>query len=182
MLIQLGRFQPFHVGHLEIARKAMEKYPNEALLIGVIVPHGPTKDHFSPEAQRLDEAATKRIKPEDNPWSALARVRAVRRAVAKELSNQAIEVIPVPRPETAWQFFTTLIPENRIWVLPEERDEFEQAKYNMYTAAGDKVCEVKMDRSIVSGTEIRDLLRNSQHDKVIEKLPHGVLEELGKDI
>jgi len=65
-------------------------------------------------------------------------------------------------------------------VLPEERDTYEQAKYDMYSAAGDAICEVTSPRT-TSGTEIRNLLRANQHDALLDKLPKTVLEELNKE-
>jgi len=114
MLIQLGRFQPFHNGHLAVVKEVMKQHPGEPLLIGVIVLNAANSSFVSPEAETLDQIVMKKMKESDNPWSALARVRAIRRVITEELPDKPIEVIPVPRPETDWSYFTSLIPDNRI--------------------------------------------------------------------
>jgi nicotinamide-nucleotide adenylyltransferase len=82
-----GRFQPFHLGHLEYLRGAAER--SEEIFVGITNPD-PTR--IRPEA-----SDPLRHLPESNPWSYAERLLMVKAAaVDLRLELERVHVIPFP--------------------------------------------------------------------------------------
>src|SRR3954471_10223600 len=82
-----GRFQPFHVGHLEYLRGAAER--SDEVFVGITNPD-PTR--VKPEA-----SDPLRHLPESNPWSYVERLLMVEAApAARGLAPGRVHVIPFP--------------------------------------------------------------------------------------
>ncbi len=71
----IGRFQPFHLGHLEVARYIRKLHPSETLLLGI----GSSEESFTPE----------------NPFTAAERAEMIARAAAEDHLADCLTV-PIP--------------------------------------------------------------------------------------
>ncbi|MCI4358723.1 MAG: nicotinamide-nucleotide adenylyltransferase [Thermoplasmata archaeon] len=71
----IGRFQPFHSGHLEVARYLRERKPDENLLLGI----GSSEESFTPE----------------NPFTASERAEMIALALA-EANLSGCLTVPIP--------------------------------------------------------------------------------------
>jgi nicotinamide-nucleotide adenylyltransferase len=82
-----GRFQPFHLGHLEYLRGASDRC--DEIFIGITNP--------DPERIRPEPSDPLRHLPESNPWSYAERLLMVKAAAADlDLDPRRVHVIPFP--------------------------------------------------------------------------------------
>ena len=72
----VGRFQPFHMGHLEVVRHLRDLHASETLLLGI----GSSEESFTPE----------------NPFTASERTEMILRALAEAHLS---DCLPVPLPD-----------------------------------------------------------------------------------
>lgn len=72
----IGRFQPFHMGHLEVVRHLRERHPSETLLLGI----GSSEEAYTPE----------------NPFTAAERSEMILRALSEA---HLPDCLPVPIPD-----------------------------------------------------------------------------------
>jgi cytidyltransferase-like protein len=82
-----GRFQPFHLGHLEYLRGAAERA--EEVFVGIT----------NPDPARIKPEASDPLRhlPESNPWSYVERLLMVQAAAADlGLDPRSVHVIPFP--------------------------------------------------------------------------------------
>ncbi|HEV2520563.1 MAG TPA: nicotinamide-nucleotide adenylyltransferase [Thermoplasmata archaeon] len=71
----IGRFQPFHAGHLEVVRYLRERHPSQPLVLGI----GSSEQSFTPA----------------NPFTASERAEMIARALAEAHVPDALSV-PIP--------------------------------------------------------------------------------------
>jgi len=140
-----GRFQPFHLGHLEYLRAAAERC--ERLLVGIT---NPDRVHTAPEAE--DGA---RHLPEANPFTYTERLLMVT-AAAKE-AGIAVHVVPFPISEPAvWPDY---VPAGTVQFL-RVLSPWGAAKLERLRAAGyDVVVLEAVNGKEVSGRQVRAALR-----------------------
>ena len=71
----IGRFQPFHAGHLEVVRYLRNLHPSETLVLGI----GSSEESFTPE----------------NPFTAAERAEMIARA-SEEAHLSGCQSVPIP--------------------------------------------------------------------------------------
>jgi len=143
-----GRFQPFHVQHLEVLSALGQKF--EHIIIGVTNPDLKKLQGHGASAHRHTDAA--------NPFAYEARVKIIECSIMgiSELSKVKIDVIP----------FNLTTPES--WNVPAETvfavrifSAWEASKLSLFTDQGFQTLELPAPASKLSASDIRwSLLAN----------------------
>jgi nicotinamide-nucleotide adenylyltransferase/phosphinothricin biosynthesis protein PhpF len=94
-----GRFQPFHVGHLEYLRGAADR--SEEVFVGITNP--------DPARIRPEPSDPVRHLPESNPWSYAERMLMVK-AAAADLGLDQAHVHPIPFPVNEPELWPAYVP------------------------------------------------------------------------
>lgn len=151
----IGRFQPFHLGHLEAIQFALLKV--EKLWIGI------GSSNKSPE--------------KNNPFSAEERKEMILSSISESISKQ-IQIFPIPDLDNHKKWI-----ENIDSIVPEfdivfTNDELTQS---LYSKLGKNVIPVPFkQRENLSGTNIRDKIKSDQNWQSL--VPEGtkiVLKKIG---
>jgi nicotinamide-nucleotide adenylyltransferase len=164
-----GRFQPFHAGHLEYAKKAAER--SRHLFIGITNPDPST---VVPEASDPE-----RHLAVNNPFTFFERMMMVRAALADEgFDPHRYSIIPFPihHPERWFHYFP---PETVQFV--RVFSGWGQEKVERLRAAGLRVEVLDAGREkAVSGAEVRARLRaGADWDALVPPAVARVLREIG---
>ena len=151
----VGRFQPFHLGHLEAIRFALSKVDN--LWIGIGSSNKPSE--------------------KNNPFSADERKDMILSSIDKTISNQ-IDIFYIPDFENheKWiENIDTIVPDFDIVFTNDELTQ------SLYSNRGKKVISVPFkEREIFSGTNIRNKIVGDQDWKsLVPKGTETVLEKIG---
>ena len=153
----IGRFQPFHTGHLEVVRKIQADRPTAPVLIGV----GSAEESYTWE----------------NPFTAGERIEMIDRAVVEaKVSN--VQLIPIPdiHRHALWvSYLESLLPTfDRVYTNnPLTRVLFERSGYLVESPP-------LFDRARYEGARIREQMAEGGAWKA--SVPHsvaGYLEEIG---
>ena len=156
-----GRFQPFHLGHLEYLRGAAERC--DELFVGIT---NPDPMRIRPEAS--DPA---RHLPESNPWTYAERLLMVKAAARDlELDLERVHVIPFPVNEP--ELWPAYVPDGVTQYL-RLFSEWGGMKLDRLQEAGYDV--VVLDRGAekeISGADVRAALRDGGEWKPL--VPPGV--------
>ena len=131
----VGRFQPFHHGHLSVVREIRTTRPNEGLILGV----GSAQESYTWK----------------NPFTAGERLEMIGRAL-REAEISGVETIPLPDIDRhgLWvRYVETMVPPfGRVYTNnPLTRLLFEQARYTVDSPR-------LVDRGRLEGEAIRMLL------------------------
>ena len=156
-----GRFQPFHLGHLEYLRGAAER--SDEIFIGITNPD-PTR--IKPET-----SDPLRHLPESNPWSYVDRLLMVEAAAADlDLDPPRVHVVPFPVNEP--ELWPAYVPPGVTQYI-RLFSEWGGTKVDRLREAGYEV--VVLDEGIekgVSGADVRQALRDGGDWRAL--LPPGV--------
>jgi nicotinamide-nucleotide adenylyltransferase len=162
-----GRFQPFHLGHLEYTLAALRRC--EHLLIGIT--------NADPSLILPEAADPERHKPEANIFTFFERqwmIRAVLVDASVDLTRISIVPFPIHHPER-WRFYC---PPETVQFL-RVFSAWGQEKLQRFQAAGYRV-EVLDANAVkeISGSEVRRCLLEGQGWE--ELVPRGVASVLGE--
>lgn len=133
----IGRFQPFHLGHLEAFRFALSKV--DKLWIGI--------------------GSSNRPSEKNNPFTADERKEMILSSIDEAISNRIqIFFIPDFDNHTKWiENIDSLVPDFEVVF---SNDELTQT---LYSKRDKKIIEVPfIDREVLSGTNIRDKITSDQ--------------------
>lgn len=151
----IGRFQPFHLGHLDALRYALSKVDNLWLGIG--------SANKSPE--------------KNNPFSAEERKMMILSSIDDSISNR-IQIFFIPDLENheKWiEMIDTIVPKFEIIFSNDDLTK------HLYSKRGTKIEPVPFtNRNSLSGTNIRDKITSDQ--KWEHLVPEGtkkILEKIG---
>ncbi len=156
-----GRFQPFHVGHLEYLRLAAEQ--SEELVVGITNPDARSSVFEAADPARSEAAA--------NPWSYLERYRMIQ-AVLREEGLERSPIVPFPVSDTElWSSYAPAGVTHFLRVF----DAWGEAKANRLRGAGyDVVVLAAGTAKTVSGKDVR--VRLAQGGDWRALVPAGVAE------
>ena len=144
-----GRFQPFHVGHLEYLSGAAAR--SDELFVGITNP--------DPARIKPEPSDPLRHLPESNPWSYADRLLMVKAAAGDlELDLARVHVIPFPVNEP--ELWPAYVPEGVTQYL-RLFSEWGGTKLERMQEAGYEV--VVLDEGVekqVSGADVREALRD----------------------
>jgi cytidyltransferase-like protein len=143
-----GRFQPFHLGHLEYLRGAASRC--EEVFVGIT---NPDRDRIKPEA-----ADPLRHLPESNPFTYVERLLMVKAAAADAgIGAERVHVIPFPVNEP--ELWDAYVPGDVVQFIRLFSD-WGGTKLDRLRAAGYEV--VVLDEGAkkeISGSDVREALR-----------------------
>ena len=162
-----GRFQPFHIGHFDYFKKALE-LTRENLIIGITNP--------TPELIVEEDASEHRHKKESNPFSFFLRQQMIREAILHDdMTRKYFEkIMIVPFPIHHPQYWDYFFPKNAVQVLCLI-EEWSHVKKTRFVNLGYNVHILDACR-LTSGTYVRFALREGKN---IENLvPKGTLNVL----
>lgn len=146
-----GRFQPFHLGHLEYLRGAAER--SDEVFVGIT---NPDPSHVKPEA-----SDPVRHLPESNPYTYVERMLMVKAAAADAgIAGERLHVIPFPvnTPEL-WEAY---VPRDVVQYIRLFSD-WGGTKLDRLRAAGFEV--VVLDEGAekeLSGSDVRAAIRDGR--------------------
>ncbi|MGW0286070.1 hypothetical protein ACWDXT_23540 [Streptomyces sp. NPDC003236] len=142
-----GRFQPFHMGHLQTLRRmASMRTP----LVVAVIAADEAEGHGAYGRMAAAAGASS-----GNPLTVWERTEMINLALATEPWAQSVRTIGAPRPDLDWELTKTFYPRQRVIYLTD-RDQFEAAKLHRYKSLGEKVVVVGVkDLPAMSATEVR---------------------------
>jgi nicotinamide-nucleotide adenylyltransferase len=144
-----GRFQPFHLGHLEYLRGAAAR--SDEVFVGITNP--------DPSRIRPEPSDPLRHLPESNPWTYVERLLMVEAAVGDlELDPACVHVIPFPVNEP--ELWPAYVPE-RVTQYVRLFSDWGGTKLERLREAGYEV--VVLDEGAakgISGADVRAALRD----------------------
>ncbi len=132
----LGRFQPFHIGHLSIVEKILETYPRLILIVGSSETSG----------------------TEENPWTYRERCSIITESLPEVLLSR-ITLYPLPDvpDDDSWcENLKTIIPHKSILFTGNEWVRNICERHAIQT---DWIDSYAID---ISGTKIREMIRNKE--------------------
>lgn len=154
-----GRFQPFHNGHFQILESLVEHAKEGDNIIVAIVSQ--TQDNSKIIDSEFTNKAKEHHSPERNPWSAVTRLVALQKLVSSFVNEQInISVTIIPRPDLGWETIINWFPCNRIWVIPDAGEKFDENKSVFFKSKGEEVLRLKENTNI-SGWELRESIKNN---------------------
>lgn len=142
-----GRFQPFHLGHLDYLRHAFRRC--EHLIIGITNP--------DPSLIAEEEESPHRHRADANPFTFFQRLMMVQRVVQEQgMERRRVSIVPFPmhHPER-WAYYTPSTVVQFITLF----SDWERKKAERFCAAGYRVEVLDLPR-ITSATEVRQRLRH----------------------
>jgi nicotinamide-nucleotide adenylyltransferase len=144
-----GRFQPFHLGHLEYLRGAAERC--EEVFVGITNP--------DPTRIRPEPSDPLRHLPESNPWTYTERLLMVK-AAASDLGLDAERVHVIPFPVNEPELWPAYVPHGVTQYLRLFSDWGGTKLERLREAGYDVVVLDEGARKEISGADVRAALRN----------------------
>ncbi len=164
-----GRFQPFHIGHFDYLKRALE-LTSDYLIVGITNPN--------PKLTKSEATDNHRHLSLNNPFTFLERLQMIQTSVfaTKGISREkATRIFIVPFPihdESLWSFY---VPKEAVQIMSvfEEWDFEKRKRFQMY---GFKTYTLESQR-IVSGTMVRTIFaENGNWQKLVPVGTRQVLE------
>lgn len=159
-----GRFQPFHIGHLDYLKLALE-LTKEHLIIGITNP--------SPEFTMKEESSSHRHKGTSNPFTYFQRVQMIRESILHdtEINNFINKISFTPLPIHHPEYWHNYFPDNAVHVVCLV-EEWSYVKLNRFKENGYKVHAIDVNR-ITSASNVRTLM--SKEESLDQVVPLGTL-------
>jgi nicotinamide-nucleotide adenylyltransferase len=153
-----GRFQPFHLGHLEYLRGAAER--SDEVWVGIT----------NPDPARVKEEPSDPLRhlPESNPFTYAERLL----MVTETARDERIDVHVIPFPVNEPELWDAYVPRGAVQFI-RHFSEWGGTKIERLRAAGYEV--VVLDEGAekeISGAEVRAALRNGDEWRTL--VPAGV--------
>jgi hypothetical protein len=143
-----GRFQPFHWGHLAVARSACAAMPDDCtLILAVVAPligDKVTNNDFTLIAEEHHTA-------ERNPWTLTTRLLALQEVAEllyREYPGTSVAVSAIPRPDLGWDTLLRWFPGDRTWIVPDAQEDFDEAKVSYFREKGENVIRFNGETSV----------------------------------
>jgi len=168
-----GRHQPPHNDHLEIIRRALARIDGTLYLalICSVPAYGPPETELEREARRQND-------PGRTPFSFRERVEMLEAALDRE-SRARLRIIPLPRPEAAFDLVAAVFPERRTWIVPDTQEAFDEMKAQFFRARGDEVIRIELAPT-TNGRVVRSLIRRGELRLLEQHVPRGVVDWLNR--
>ena len=144
-----GRFQPFHLGHLEYLRGAAERA--EQMFVGITNP--------DPARVKPEPSDPLRHLPESNPWTYTERLLMIEEVAKDEGWRERVHVIPFPVNEP--ELWRAYVPEG-VTQFIRHFSEWGGTKIDRLREAGYEV--IVLDEGAekwVSGADVRRAMRDA---------------------
>ncbi|HIP33566.1 MAG TPA: nicotinate-nucleotide adenylyltransferase [Bacteroidia bacterium] len=149
-----GRFQPFHIGHLDYVMMALKN--SDFLYIGIANP--------DPSLTKSHKANSKRAKTTSNPFTYYERLSMIKNTlISKGINQSEFEIVPFPI--NFPQYIKYYVPIKSTFFITIYDDwgyaKKETLENNGFTV---KVLEEgNIDLKLAEGTEIRELMKKNKN-------------------
>jgi cytidyltransferase-like protein len=158
--VLLGRYQPFHVGHLALLNHVAQEFPNDRIVVAIVNPD-------PVEAWRGDGRDFHRFIPKRNPLNYWERYRCISEGLKGEVcESRVVGIVPSPRLSVNFARAQRFLPPRPRQLVLRRRwgDEFEDSKVDAYRKQGEAVLVVNSEdlpaeSQIASGSLVRALAR-----------------------
>lgn len=163
-----GRFQPFHNGHLQIVERAISMLDkNDILVLAAMCPFDYPVEVVDKE---FSERAEEHRLPERNPWGSTVALEAISEVSKQYANRHKIITTLMPYPNLAWPVVKNWFPKNRIWIIPDSGEEFDNIKADFYVRQGEYVIRI-LDDTGISGKELREYFQIKATEKFLKGIP-----------
>lgn len=162
-----GRYQPFHIGHLDYLVQALRCA--RKLIVGITNPDpGYVREVGSDSHRHLADA---------NPFSYYLRMRMIQNSILcdDELRARYRDVFVTPFPVNTPEYWKYYVPSDAVQIM-RILDPWDQEKQNLFRSYGFQVAILESKR-VTSGTEIRRDILSGETDWRT-RVPLGALEVL----
>jgi len=167
-----GRFQPFHNGHKQVFDKICEKMSStDVLVLAVVSPY--TSDNIKDKS--FAEASTEHHEADRNPWYVYVPLMAVSRIARLCPRSEQVITTLLPRPEYGWDIIEKWFPNDRVWIIPNAGEDFDDKKSGYFRSLGDRVERIS-DTTGESGWNLRKLYKEGNYNEFKQHVPEGIAE------
>lgn len=148
-----GRHQPPHNDHLRILERALDVAPR--VVVGLIV-HCAREDEPATAFERL---AHEENDPSRAPFTLLERIAMFEAALAPWAADlrARVTVLGIPRPESDPTLVDGMFPGERVWLVPDLGDAFDDAKARWFSARAERVVRIPLEKT-TDGRRVRAAL------------------------
>jgi len=170
--IFIGRFQPFHNGHLSVCKEILKK--TDKLVIAIGNPNNETNPSFVNEPdEELKKTIINLRSAEKNPWTLEQRKQMISKSL-QEMGIHNFEIIPFYGYYTdgAGKLGEVVDKQNSIIFLPM-KDPHQTELKSLCEKLGWKV-EILQVNDDLSATKVRDMIKNNEN--VSNLVPKAVYE------
>lgn len=142
-----GRHQPPHNDHLLVLERALD--------VAHVVPSALPETH----ATRFERLALEENDPSRAPFTLLERIAMFDAELASWSPEQRARVtlLGIPRPESDPRLIDAMFPGERVWLVSDLGDVFDDAKARWFGARGDRVVRIPLDKT-TDGRRVRAAL------------------------
>ena len=165
--IVAGRWQPFHNGHLWLAKRLIDEYGQ--LILSVVNP-----DPSNPPDGQYD-----RFWPTANPFSYWDRHYMINRVLAREGLIDVVRIVPAWHPRVRMDCEYHCLPPRaqRVWIVPLTSDEEEKKAQDFRDHDEDVVVLADIPQDILkySAVRIRQLILSGS-DQWQNQVPDAILD------
>lgn len=149
----LGRFQPFHAGHLEYLKGVLDA-TKTCVMLGVIV----STEESGGDDQLYSRVASAQHSHAKNPLGLWERIALIELSLQAAGLSESVKVLGIPRPDQDRILVQGYLPPRR-FICVSDKNEFECLKAQQWTQAGEDV-RVFPSGGGISATAIKAVLRS----------------------
>ncbi len=149
-----GRYQPAHVGHMEILKLSLRTFHIPHLIV--------LATHFGWAGKgTYGIYAERNYAPEKNPLTIWERFTMMRLSLDGAGLHENVMVMVAPRPDWDWNLVSQFYPPQRVICLTR-KDEFELAKAEAWKKLGEHIefLDLTPIQPVLTTTEIRQRVRS----------------------
>ena len=168
-----GRFQPFHLGHLEVVTLSIFNLGKNDVLVLAVVTSFDNAVHIIDS--EFASNALEHSLPERNPWNPIVPLKAVTNLASNMEETGKILTMLLPRPDTSWIGIKKWFPEDRAWIVPEAGEDFDGQKVQFFKKQGEEIIRYSESTGI-SGRELREFYKNNDYDNFKKYVPSQIVD------
>ena len=164
-----GRFQPFHLGHLDVLKQSVLNLEKDDVLVVAVV----TKIKGHAIDDKFAKSAAEHHFPDRNPWLPIVALKAISKLVKEMYPLNEILTTVLPSPDTSWTEIKKWYPADRIWIIPDAGEEFDNKKVEFYQKCGERVVRYS-DNTGISGKDLRDYYQLGDYESFKKHMPANI--------
>lgn len=150
-----GRFQPFHVGHLNFARKILEVTGLPLVIMIIQSSEAKLAGDYSKEVNRHHKLSR-------NPLTLWERRCIVKMALEEAGISDQVDVVGIPRPDLYWEIAKLFYPPKRFMCL-SGKDDYERNKEIFWAALGEETRVIPYDPEYgISASEVKAAIKDDK--------------------
>lgn len=170
-----GRFQPFHKGHLSVLEQVVADLKHDDILVVGIVSPFQNGEMSSIENTDYSKLVLEQLLPERNPWLPIVPMRAVSEILAgMNIKNRYLTTF-MPSPSSNFSQIKKWFPSNRVWIIPNAGEEFDEKKAAFYLSQGEQVLRYE-EKTGISGWDLRKHFLASDYNSFSRAVPKQVVD------